>query len=504
MTNFLKKTFRVSVISPVHIGSVENWVKNIHFTSDSGQTQIFDVKNSISDNIAEIHTPVSPSPLKLIQDGSKPVSVFPSMIYANSIARSARTAQGTPYIPGNSLKGFYHTALMHAASRQNQSITIDMPELRFSDIEFPAKSIAVTETKKLNLTSEKSFGWKQFGRENVTIQNPQKATSQYVEAFNISEFSLSSITIKADTHDVEKLETLWAQTRDYINTLSNAIIQQEKTFYDRISMKECFAFYVSLQEKLRTLSNGFFMCIGWGIGWNARVGALHTLQETDRIRQQHDMGKMDRPCPSCSQSLKVDRFDPHKLFCIKCKKAYPAHSVVIKLFPVFPKSRVLAIEKSLPRYPFGWLRFDESPLLEKVRNPETGSLDIRIRQKTTTVIKTPFLSPEEYPETFSQTKHFKKKIKIDNRGSFPTRFNVFLNKVAELEFVLAIEGDEIINNLDIMQAYPFENPGEIRFVFSDEGKGIKLKIRIGANAEAQYNFAVNRIWEIIDSLWQEK
>lgn len=517
MSTVYKKTYKVTLVTPVHIGSPGQWLRGVHFESLAQKTVIYHLESTpVKEPENSLFTGDElVLPAKSGQETqSAPLQVYPNKIYSNEISPFSKNAWGNPYIPGNSLKGFYHSSLLFRnkphANPDDKTDRCDFSGLPlsphiervlFPDIEFSPSSLAVSDVKILNLTSDKTYGWKKYGKDQRSLPQAQTATSYYVETIKAGEFSLGEIKLKlAAKNGQMNPDELFIQLSTLLNSFSHEIVQKELSFYNNCSMNEGYQFYFGLNEKLRKLTSGFFACIGWGVGWQCMIGPLNSQRETDFIRQNYDLGKMDRPCPGCSQPLKVDKFKPDYLFCTACKKGFPVSSVVTQLFPVFPKSRKFVVEGNRPLYPLGWLRFEESPNYEKIRDDQTHTIKIQIRQKTTKVIRSAFLNPEEYPEGKSQTKHFKKKIKIQNRGNFPTEFNMFLNKLAELEFVISINGTDIDPTLETMQMFPTGSYDELTFHFSHQGKGIVLSIKTGAQNEAQYNFVVNRIWEIVDQI----
>ncbi len=507
MISFHNKTYKITALAPIHIGNIHSWYSGVNFRSNDINTKIYTLDSlSLNENDELIGTELDNIDEKIRTTDSKPSIEYSGKIFGQEISQFAKNGWGNPYVPGNSLHGFYNTALalnnnMNIARLKSSTTLPDFSktlkqQVIFEDTEFPRSSVKINDIKILNLTSDQTYGWKKFGKDNQSIQNPMRATSFYLETIDPGEYSLTKIKIKNKIADINPFDNL----ENICNELAKNIVENEMKFYDKCHMDEGYQFYWSLKEQLRKIQRGFFVCVGWGVGWNVSVGSLHDEKSINRLRQTYDLGKINRPCPSCKRPMKIDRFNKTKFFCFPCKKSYPIHEITTQMFPIFPKTRKFLLKDNKPVSPLGWLRFEETPMLEKTRNPETKDIEIRLRQKSSKMIRTPFLKPEEYPTDKSQTSHFKKKIKIPNRGNFPTEFNMFFNKLAQLEFIISINGNEIDQDMEIMQNIASEIPSETVFHFSNEGKGIILNIKTGAKTQEQYNFTINRLWEIIDSM----
>ena len=503
--------YKVTSYSPVHIGSVKKWIKDIHFKQSDNTTNVYNIDDIPFDetnfNLEDTE--------KFIENYSAekhdPQITYPRKIFAHEISQFAKTAWGNPYIPGNSINGFYHTAeLLRQHDNSILSDNTNIPDysnlsagknikMFIEDIEFPMNSVEISDIKILNLTSERSYGWKKYWPKPSTIPNPLTATSQYTETIKAGESSLTSIKFKSQTSNTTDTEERFNYLEKISNNLACQIAENELKFYDGCKMNEGYNFYWTLKEKIQRISNGFYVCVGWGVGWNARVGSLHNEKNIRHIMQNNNLGKISRPCPDCKNNLRIDKFKKNKLFCMKCKKSFDMESVLTQIFPIFPKTRKFIFNGQKPLYPLGWLRFERSDNFEKIRNPETHDIEIRIHQKKSKTIKDSFFTPEEYPDKKSETKHFKKKIKIANRGNFPTEFNIFFNKIAELEFIITINGSAVDENIDTTQFMHDNKIDELKFNFSVDAKGIELLIRTGAVNKEQKNFVINRIWEIFDT-----
>jgi len=511
-----RKSYKVTVLSPVHISGFDKWIEGINYERKASSTQIFDLESihlNEPEN-GEFSGTELDNPIEKLK-GSTAVYELPYKIFTNEISRFAKNVWGNPYIPGNSLKGFFNSSLLFSKNINISGLDPELPDFHnildsleyiiFEDIEFPVKSLNISDIKILNLTSYKSYGWKKFGPESRSIPTPLTATSQYVETLKEGEIIITDIKLKPSKDNQFDENALFSHSETIMNDFTRKIVQNELEFYNRTNMQEGYQFYWSLSEKMKKAVPGFYVCIGWGIGWNSLLGNLHTDKSINSIRRNYDIGKTDRPCPGCKKPLKVDKFNKDRLFCYSCKKSYPFDSVITQLFPVFPKTRKFVVEGNNPILPLGWLRFEPTQNLEKTIDRQTHNIEIKVRQKTTKIIKPEkMLTPEGYPELKAQTAHFKKKIKIQNRGNFPTEFNMFLNKVAQLEFIISISGTDIDPNLDTIQLITTEKIEEIIFHFSHEGKGIVLNIKTGAKDESQRNFVINRIWEIIQPFIEKK
>ena len=516
-----KQSYKITTLSPVHIGSTRQWLQHVNYEPSQGAVDVFHLPSiPLEESEETFFSPDQKQFFSMAKDaGVDPILSFPDKVFAHSIEQCARNAWGNPFIPGNSLNGFFHSAILNNRFPQHwydKSLTGNLPDFTklkmypsnytvfFEDMEFSQTSASISDVKILNMTSDQSYGWKKFGKNDTSLPQPRTATSDYVETINFGETSIGNIRLRIKDHEHTDIDTYWDTFEQICNEYALAIVEKEMAFYSRCKMNEGYNFYFSLNEKLKKNSSGFYMCIGWGIGWQALFAPLHTPKAIRNIRQKHDLGKSNRQCPKCKKQLRIDRFNKDHLYCLGCKKSFPFDSVVTQLFPIFPKSRKFIIENNTPTYPLGWVRFDRNANFEKICNTESHSIEIQIMQKTSSVERTAFLTPEEYPEGKSQTKHFKKKIKIPDRGSFPTEFNIFFNKIAELEFILSITGATITDDIDTTKLLDNNSTDELLFNYSYAAKGIALTIKTGAQNTSQKNFIINRLWEVIDTIHESR
>ncbi len=516
-----KQSYKITTLSPVHIGSTRQWLQHVNYGPSQGKVDVFHLPSIPLEESEETFFSSEQKQFFSIaaEMGINPIISFPDKVFAHTIEQCARNAWGNPFIPGNTLNGFFHSAILNNCFPQHwydKSTTSELPDFTkfkvypsnysvlFEDMEFPQTSAVISDVKILNMTSDQSYGWKKFGRNDTSLPQPRTATSDYVETITCGETSIGNIRLRIKDAEPNDLDSYLDTFEKICNDYAQAIIEKELAFYSRCKMNEGYNFYFALSEKIKKNTSGFFMCVGWGIGWQALFAPLHSPRAVKNIRQKHDLGKSNRQCPQCKKQLRIDRFKKNHLYCLGCKKSFSFDSVVTQLFPVFPKSRKFVIENNTPTYPLGWIRLDRNANFEKSRNPETHSIEIQIMQKTSSVERTAFLTPEEYPDGKSQTKHFKKKIKIPERGSFPTEFNIFFNKVAELEFILSITGTIITDDIDTTKLLPNDSVDELLFNYSSAAKGIALGIKTGAQNLSQKNFIINRLWEIIDSMVENK
>lgn len=503
-THKIHQRYKVSIVSPLHIGAIHALHESIHFKYSEPNTLIYNNEPYVPNLTLPLSTNTIPEPaLPWDISGITPLYTVQGKLYGNKIDLFTKDAWGNPVIPGNTLKGFFNSAcawLKRSVKTSQQ--TMPVSPFSYSDIPFSKSALELSDVKLLNLISEKKFGWKKFGFNPVSQPTPKTASSYYLETLKTGEFSIGTITFLSQDDGTELLGA-FEQT---LNSFSANIAEHEKVFYNACSMKELEQFYSSLTSKIPSTRNGFFICIGKGTGWSTITGSLYTPDETAKLRIQYNLGKVVSQCPNadCGTPLKIDKFNPHKLFCVSCKKSFSREAVKLNFFSVFPKTRKIAVKDEKTFFPLGWLKFERTESFELSSDPQTHSITIALRERRSKVIRTPFLTPEEYPAEKGQSSHYKKKIKIPDRGNFPTEYNMFLKQVAQLEFVLSIKGDTIQDSITTLQIIPNEQVDEIILHFSRQEKGIELTIKIGAINSAQKNFAVNRIWEILDSLQQNK
>jgi hypothetical protein len=267
-----------------------------------------------------------------------------------------------------------------------------MRGLHVGDVEFKISALCLADTRVLSLKDFNNYGWKKMGKSAPNVSNSADATSIHVEALQTG--SVSKGKIKLDEFlfvnpDAIK-ELKFSDKKDLLdnfpercNQYALNFISNEIEFFKSCGMTDLVNFYEDLRSEISQSDGAFFLHLGWGSGWRGMTG--NCLEEDDlrNLRSRFLMGK--------------------------------------KGFPIFPKTRKIAFENGLPRYPMGWIKIQKTET--KPGRPET-STNITTSEPAPVVQSELMRNFEEFrlspsPEHF---KTFIEKIKPDNieeLGSLP-------------------------------------------------------------------------------------
>jgi len=374
------KTYRFTVITPVHVGSGVKLGKTdiarqgslltvvdmeSVFSKYKGDLSVFDnvFENRDFDLFGFLKTHKIP-----INEVKKYSIANPDSIrFASDILEMIKTGMGNPLIPGSSIKGAIRTVIWWhlVQSEKNQAVLKEeltkviksknrdlkeqraddeldknlfgenpnhdfMRGLQVGDVEFRLSDIKLLDCKVLNLTSENGYGWEKMGRNGFITPDPKKATPLYCESLNPKATAAGKMKIEDFLFDDDLAKPLnFSGKKELLDNLpekcnefAKTFIADEIAFFKSCNMQEMVNFYTDLEKKIPADNSSFLLHLGWGSGWRGMTGNyLEDYLEKDdfaKLRIRFNLGK--------------------------------SHS------DIFPKTRKIAFQNGKPAYPLGWIK----------------------------------------------------------------------------------------------------------------------------------------------------
>jgi CRISPR-associated protein Csm5 len=252
-----------------------------------------------------------------------------------------------------------------------------MRVLHVSDAHFAAEDLELADTRIFNLSSEERYGWKNISKRR-NEREPCEATQLAAEALRvgvaaavtltIDDFLLQSAAAQQEAAFGKYAEYFQTQVLPKIcNDYAQRQIAKQRAFFAKYGLKPLVKFYDELEAIRAGLpASDFLLRLSWGSGWQGMTGELiENPEDLQRVRKKFGMGKMEmvgempEECPIChSKKIRPDNRKEDTGFCYEGMHSFPAPGVKKALFPIFPKTRKIALEAGRdPRYPFGWVRF---------------------------------------------------------------------------------------------------------------------------------------------------
>jgi hypothetical protein len=113
------------------------------------------------------------------------------------------------------------------------------------------------------------------------------------------------------------------------------------------------SFYGKLREKIAEIGpEDLVFRLAWGSGWRGMTGERLEGQNLDAVRRQETLGKI--MCPKCkADKPKKSKTSWGSYECRQCGTMIQAEQ--LDYFPVFPKTRRLAMQNGIPCVPLGWV-----------------------------------------------------------------------------------------------------------------------------------------------------
>jgi CRISPR-associated protein Csm5 len=185
----------------------------------------------------------------------------------------------------------------------------------------------------------------------------------------IDDFLLQSPAVKQEA-DFQQYATLFNDLPKLCNDYAKRQIAKQRAFFEKYQLTALVNFYDELERLAAGLPpSDFLLRLSWGSGWQGMTGELiENPDDLQRIRRKFNLGKLEKKieipekCPECgSANIRLDRRDRNTGFCQDCRSNFPVQKIKKVTFPIFPKTRKIALEAGQPRYPFGWVRFCSAP-----------------------------------------------------------------------------------------------------------------------------------------------
>ena len=337
-----------------------------------------------------------------------------------------RTGKGVPYLPGSSVKGALRTALLwklsqapdwqkdvpslmkkilHPHNERAGQVVIEkafniaagrkrpndanrdlMRVLHISDAHFAAGDLELADVRIFNLVSETRYGWKNIPRRRNESE-PRRATQLAAEALRIG--AATAITLTIDEFllhsPAAQKEATFAEYSGLFHALPAICneyaarqISRQRAFFAKYGLNALVQFYEELECVRANLPEGdFLLRLSWGSGWQGMTGeVLEDPDDLQKVRKRFNLGKFEYAgelpdeCPVCgSDRIRPDNRKPETGFCLQGRHSFPAEGLKKILFPVFPKTRKIALQAGQPRYPLGWVVFrQEQPDIPPMEN----------------------------------------------------------------------------------------------------------------------------------------
>jgi CRISPR-associated protein Csm5 len=192
----------------------------------------------------------------------------------------------------------------------------------------------LSEIKFFNLQSEDTPGWKDFGSRR-TGSDFHQAAGLFVETLKpgtqvhiqvgLDEFLLSEQGAKAAGLPRDSNLLSFDAIAQVMNKHAFRMAASEKAFFSNYATATSGTarFYKELLDRItKTADGGFYLRMAWGSGWRGMTGNWMDDELIERVRKVKRLGKITNQG---------------------------------KIFPVFPKSRRLAMHDGMPLLPLGWI-----------------------------------------------------------------------------------------------------------------------------------------------------
>lgn len=374
------QTWKLTLITPLHVGDGEELQRNIDYIPDREGLKIYELDTlleSLKDNPAAIGE-MGGSGFDLsrfmrdyrISADPRYVLPFSGSRPPDSLRRFLKNAYGQPYLAGSTLKGAVRTALWTGLDRSrlppvsnfrgfksavNKVSGTDphhdfLRPLQISDSVGldPAGPLVAEEIKFFNLQRENQAGWKDFASRRtldrfedaagIHVETLKPRTDLFVQVHLDAFLRSDSVRKTLKLPQSEGLQGFAALARA-VNAHSLEMAKAELEFFTRFGSAANAA-----AEVYRQLAGGiqglmkqehpdtFIIRMAWGSGWRGMTGNWIDERDMAAVRQETKLGKRG--------------------------------------VPVFPKTRRLAMADGAPSQPLGWAvvsLMDGSAFVEKSR-----------------------------------------------------------------------------------------------------------------------------------------
>ncbi len=322
------QTYRIRILSPVHIGSGRKYLKGIDFIDDrrkrrTGIVYHPEIHNLIANDKQAINrlSEIDGRDYKIddflrefrIESRLKSIRYYPFTVYSREILEIQRNGLGVPQIPGSSIKGSIRSALFHtlflslekqeqkrlletihqrtrdkfAASDIEKEIFGKEPNTDFlkavivTDADFNSGDIDLGIAQVLSATRDSGWRWKP----NKFNDFPMSLSFEYLKGNSSSETTIRlnqyfiNDTIARDYLKFnQKLPQDMIALNSVINNCSRDLVQKELEFLYRYDpnhdLRSIAGFYENLARQFPDDNQGCVLRIGWGSGWTSMTGNI--------------------------------------------------------------------------------------------------------------------------------------------------------------------------------------------------------------------------------------
>jgi len=337
----------LEVLTPVHIGSGVKLAEGIDFTRTNQSVQIIsqaELMRHLEDNTDErdafINGNYKLNSLKRLPQG-KTYTLNTGGL--REILEFERNGNGTPYIPGSSIKGAFRTVLLkRMVDELNENEKTDLLKLVSSnkkewaseplmkklfgensnnnlmrvievfDAEFENVDLEKIYILTLRNQNSTTYGWKKMGRNIPSKDNPREATPIFVEALpidskgyfsiSLSKFLFNNPTAQNELKFNETSLSDFLKLRGIINKYSYEKLNKEKEFFTKLNSYRKLNTVIAEIDKLIDIINKLnndeiVLRISWGSGWEGMTGDYLDQNWLNTFRQKYRLGRQNFPFP---------------------------------------------------------------------------------------------------------------------------------------------------------------------------------------------------------------
>lgn len=324
----ISKEHRISVLSPVHIGSGNKYLKGIDFIDDrqkrrTGIVDLNEISSLISNNRKAINSlsEIGGRDYKIddfireyrLEPKLHNIRYFPFTCYTRDILEFQRNGMGVPQIPGSSIKGSIRSAILHHlftgldkmqqerllrninprtrdkfAGQEIEKVifgrepnTDFMKAVIITDADFITSDIELSVCQVLLATRDSNWDWKK-NRYNdfpmASVLENLKTGSESDSKIRFNDFFINDPKVKDVLRFGEKCPSDFKTLNNIINNFSRELVQKELDFlykYDqKDDLKEVTSFYENLTKRFPDDNQGCILRLGWGSGWTSMTGNI--------------------------------------------------------------------------------------------------------------------------------------------------------------------------------------------------------------------------------------
>ena len=364
----MKKLYKATVMSPIHIGN-GNKISSLEYFVDSKFVRI-NMNSLFSDEKFDREGFVKDVEMGLTRLEERYRSVAEKhKLYELDISTSAKTClhqtggevaeftktRGGFFIPGSSIKGAVRTALLWYILKNDENIRSEMEMhlldvirgkrvrrervddeiekmvfgenpttdllkvLHIPDTDILPHNLFRIENVKILSTRKVGYGWKRFSIpvEALRVGSRFRLTMEIDEFFE-DEKVLKEIGFEDKISYLSELEKICKE-------FSSMLIDYEIDFFNRCNVDGGLNNIIEFYKRLRD-EKGILLRMSWGSGWHSMtVGTILGDDIMEQLRRRYQLGRRRNP---------PEYVKP------------------------YPKTRKLVFESDKPAYPMGWLKLE--------------------------------------------------------------------------------------------------------------------------------------------------